>query len=101
MRRAAVLGLSAVAVADDNSVAGIVRAHTEARSIARQIKERCDWDAGNDPIGPPCPDHITAPPSMDIYNTPRLIPAARICCSDAAPITVLPVDRAGWGHLCR
>ena len=36
MRRAADLGLPALAIADDNSVAGIVRAHVEAREIARR-----------------------------------------------------------------
>ncbi|MGB8622526.1 MAG: hypothetical protein WCD16_06890, partial [Paracoccaceae bacterium] len=40
MRRAALLGLSAVAIADENSVAGIVRAHTETREIARQVALR-------------------------------------------------------------
>ena len=101
MRRAAVLGLSAVAIADDNSVAGIVRAHTQARSIARQVKERQDWDATHAQIGPPCPAEITPPASFPIYATPRLIPAARICATDAPPITVLPRDRAAWGRLCR
>ena len=36
MERAALLGLGAIAVADENSVAGIVRAHTAAKEIARQ-----------------------------------------------------------------
>ena len=45
MARAALLGLPAIAIADDNSVAGIVRAHTEARRIARQVRERRDWCA--------------------------------------------------------
>jgi hypothetical protein len=49
MRRAADLGLPAPAIADDHSVAGIMRAHVEAREIARR-----DGSA------------------------PRLIPAARI-----------------------
>ncbi|MEP4195028.1 MAG: error-prone DNA polymerase [Aliishimia sp.] len=100
--RAANLGLSAVAIADDNSVAGIVRAHTKARNIARLVKERCDWDVAQGPMGPPRPAHI--PPalgSFPVYNTPRLIPAARICCSDAPPMTVLPTDRLAWGRLCR
>ena len=35
MRRAAIIGLEGIAIADDNSVAGIVRAHTEARKIKR------------------------------------------------------------------
>ncbi|MEO9823405.1 MAG: error-prone DNA polymerase [Paracoccaceae bacterium] len=49
--RAALLGLSALAIADENSVAGIVRAHTRVREIARQVKERRDADL----IGPPAP----------------------------------------------
>ena len=49
--RAALLGLSALAIADENSVAGIVRAHTRIREIARQVKERQTADL----IGPPAP----------------------------------------------
>ena len=72
MRRAAELGLPALAIADDNSVAGIVRAHVEAREIARR-----DGAA------------------------PRLIPAARIVTRDGLAVTLLPRDRAAWGRLCR
>ncbi|MCE2747317.1 MAG: error-prone DNA polymerase [Rhodobacter sp.] len=72
MRRAADLGLPALAIADDNSVAGIVRAHVEAREIARR-----DGAA------------------------PRLIPAARIVTRDGLTVTLLPRDRAAWGRLCR
>ncbi len=49
--RAALLGLSAIAIADENSVAGIVRGHTRAREIARQVKERLEAEL----IGPPAP----------------------------------------------
>ena len=49
--RAALLGLGALAIADENSVAGIVRAHTRVREIARQVKER----QSSDLIGPPAP----------------------------------------------
>ncbi len=49
--RAALLGLSAIAIADENSVAGVVRAHTRLREIARQVKERLTGDL----IGPPAP----------------------------------------------
>ena len=105
MTRAAMLDLPAIAVADDNSVAGIVRAHTEARRIDRLVRERRDWDAAHDPIGPPRPDHCPAPcrvaPSFPIYSRPRLIPAARLLFSDAPPITALPENRAGWASLCR
>ena len=51
MDRAALLGLEALAIADENSVAGIVRAHIRAREIERQVKER----QGAGLIGPPVP----------------------------------------------
>jgi len=72
MRRAAELGLPALAIADENSVAGIVRAHVEAREIARR---------GG--------------------SAPRLIPAAGIVTRDGLTVTLLPRDRAAWGRLCR
>ncbi|WP_299745053.1 error-prone DNA polymerase [uncultured Tateyamaria sp.] len=99
--RAALLGMEALAIADDNSVAGIVRAHTQAKAIARSVKERRDFDTLYGLIGPPKPDHVPAPPSIPITVVPRLIPAARLLFSDAPPITVLPVDRQGWRNLCR
>jgi error-prone DNA polymerase len=83
MRRAAALGLAALAIADDNSVAGIVRAHVAAREIARDA--RLAREAGMDPTG----------------TTPRLIPAARIVLQNGFAVTALPRDRAAWGRLCR
>ncbi|NND43047.1 MAG: error-prone DNA polymerase [Silicimonas sp.] len=49
--RAALLGLKALAIADENSVAGIVRAHARINEIARQVKERHEAEL----IGPPAP----------------------------------------------
>ncbi len=72
MRRAAELGLPALAIADVNSVAGIVRAHVEGREIAFR---------GGSP--------------------PRLIPAAKIVLKDGFTATMIPTDRAAWGRLCR
>ena len=72
MLRAAELGFDGLAVADVNSVAGIVRAHTKAREMAR--------DEG---------------PKL------RLIPAARLVLRDGFTVTALPEDRQGWGKLCR
>ncbi len=72
MLRAAELGMDGLAVADVNSVAGIVRAHTKAREMAR--------DGG---------------PKL------RLIPAARLVLRDGFTVTALPQHRAGWGNLCR
>lgn len=101
MERAVTLGLPAIAIADDNSVAGIVRAHTQGREIARKVRERLEWEAQNTLIGPPCPDHIPKPPSYPIHAVPRLIPAARLIFTDAPIVTALPLNRQGWANLCR
>ncbi|MGB3315372.1 MAG: error-prone DNA polymerase [Albidovulum sp.] len=66
------LGQNALAIADLNSVAGIVRAHVEAREIRRKTG-----------------------------TSPRLIPAALIRLTDGFTVTALPQDRSGWGRLCR
>ena len=101
MRLACRLELPALAIADDNSVAGIVRAHAEGKAIARRVRERRDWDATHDPIGPPRPAHLPPPPAFPLAHVPRLIPAARLLFTDAPPVTVLPETRAGWANLCR
>ncbi len=101
MRRAAMAGLEAVAIADVNSVAGIVRAHTEAREIARLVAARRRFDDEVGLIGPPRPEGIAAPVSAPIYATPRLIPAARLEFEDAPSVTVIAQDRQGWANLCR
>ena len=88
--RAAEIGLPAIAIADDNSVAGIVRAHSEARRIARLFPL---------PNGEACPADTPAIPSRQ--TVPRLIPAARLLFVDAPPVTALPKTRTGWGNLCR
>ncbi len=69
---AADLGLTALAITDVNSVAGIVRAHQKAREIAR--------DGG---------------PAI------RLIPGTRAVLQNGFALTLLPRDRTAWGRLCR
>src|SRR6056297_880883 len=64
--RAALLGLPAIAIADENSVAGIVRAHTHAREIDRQVRLRAEAEAQG-PIGPPLPDGWTPKRPTDDY----------------------------------
>jgi len=61
--RAAFLGLSAIAIADENSVAGIVRAHSRLREIARQVEELKHGEL----IGPPTP---WAAPSLPVERYP-------------------------------
>ncbi|MDU8910135.1 error-prone DNA polymerase [Aestuariicoccus sp. MJ-SS9] len=99
--RAALIGLPAIAIADENSVAGIVRAWTRTRDIARQAAERTEAEARDGPIGPPCPHGIARPPSPDIRNVPRLIPAARLVFAEGIQITALAATREGWARLCR
>ena len=102
MSRAAALGMEAIAIADENSVAGIVRAHVCARDIKRQVQERQQWEAENGRMGPELPagcDQSARSPAL--YATPRLIPAARLVFTDAPSVTVLPETRIGWGNLCR
>ncbi|GAW34139.1 error-prone DNA polymerase [Roseovarius sp. A-2] len=97
IERAATLGLSGVAIADENSVAGIVRAHARAREIARQVRERQRQEARDGMIGPPAP----WPTTPHWAATPRLIPAARLVLRDGLTLTALPRDRQGWASLCR
>jgi DNA polymerase III alpha subunit len=70
--RAIELGLPAFAIADRNSVAGLVRAHQELREAARE------GGAAS-----------------------RLVPAARLCLAEGTELTALPRNRAGWARLCR
>ncbi|WP_406650579.1 error-prone DNA polymerase [Aliisedimentitalea scapharcae] len=101
VQRALFLGLPALAIADENSVGGIVRAHLEARDIARRVQERQAWDCDNSPIGPPRPDDCPISVSFPIYDVPRLIPAARLVFTDAPCVIALPQNRRGWSNLCR
>ena len=65
-------------IADVNSVAGIVRAHTHGQKIKQTVSERQRIE----PFGPPCPKHLKEYSSIHVENIPRLIPAARFCIAD-------------------
>ena len=97
VRRAALLGIEAVAIADVNSVAGIVRGWAEAREIRRQIEERQRLPL----IGPPRPDHLPEPARATIFHVPKTLPAACLVLRDGFSLTALPKNRTGWGNLCR
>jgi len=101
MRRAAAMGLGAIAIADENSVAGIVRAHAEAREIAREVAARTEAEARDGPIGPPVPPGLAHRRAPLLSCTPRLIPAARLVPADGPELTALAASRAGWARLCR
>jgi error-prone DNA polymerase len=70
--RAAELGLAGIGIADRNSLAGVVRAHTFAR------------------------DNIAAMAGA------RVVPGARLVFIDGSPdVLAYPKDRAAYGRLCR
>jgi error-prone DNA polymerase len=72
VKRAAELGLAGIGIADRNTLAGVVRAHTFARENAGPM-------AGM-----------------------RVVPGARLAFVDGAPdVLVYPKDRAAYGRLCR
>ncbi len=98
-RRASFLGIEAIAIADVNSVAGVVRAWSELRKIREEIADRAE--AMKDPIGPPKPAHIPDPPSLRLDHVPRLLPASCLHLTEGLQITALPRDRQGWASLCR
>ncbi|SPF79598.1 error-prone DNA polymerase [Pseudoprimorskyibacter insulae] len=98
MERASLLGIGAVAIADENSVAGIVRAYTQGRVIARELQDRQDLEAAQGLIGPPCPKGLARPAQM---IAPRLIPGARLVLACGMQMTALVATRQGWASLCR
>ncbi|MDP5366202.1 MAG: error-prone DNA polymerase [Paracoccaceae bacterium] len=100
MQRAASLGIAAIAIADHNTVAGIVRAHAGAREIARQVAERQAHQAQHGLIGPPDPT-CGADDQGPRFTCPRLIPAATLHLAEGLVLTALPENRTGWAHLCR
>ncbi len=101
MERAATLGLSAIAITDTNSVAGIVRAWTEGKTLRRLLRERAELETRNGPIGPPVPDHIPHQRAQILTHVPRLIPGARIVTDTGFTATALATTRQGWAQLCR
>jgi error-prone DNA polymerase len=70
--RAAELGLAGIGIADRNSLAGVVRAHTFARD------------------------------NVEAMTATRVVPGARLVFIDGSPdVLVYPKDRAAYGRLCR
>jgi error-prone DNA polymerase len=70
--RAAELGLAGIGIADRNSLAGVVRAHTFARD------------------------------NVEAMAGARVVPGARLVFIDGSPdVLVYPKDRAAYGRLCR
>jgi DNA polymerase III alpha subunit len=98
-RRAALLGIEAIAIADENSVAGDRARLVGIAGDRREIADRAE--AMKDPIGPPKPAYLPDPPRADLDHIPRLIPAAWLHLREGLHLTALPRDRTGWARLCR
>ena len=101
VRRASELGLNALAIADENTVAGVARAHVAARQIASDVAARGQAVARDGPMGPFPPSGHPHCPSAILTTVPRLLPAARLRLSCGLCVTALPHDREGWGRLSR
>ena len=100
-REAGLLGLPAISIADENSVAGLVRAHVALRELARAVEGRRAAESGGLVAGPPRPAGAPRAPSADLVCVPRLVPGAKLVLRDGMAVTALPRDRAAWGRLCR
>ncbi|PVH28180.1 error-prone DNA polymerase [Pararhodobacter oceanensis] len=106
--RAAELGISAIAVTDRNSLAGVVRAHSALREIRRALDEGLTGADGTVSIrGQSVQDPssrqeragggVQAPPRL-----PRLIIGTRLVLEDSATEWLaLPTDRAAYARLSR
>jgi error-prone DNA polymerase len=115
--RAAELGLAAIAITDRNSVAGVVRAYSALKELAR-LREEAEAEGGAGEGGPTVRsqrvmDHSsrqavphftgeTAAPTLQGAPLPRLIPGARLVLTDS-PVewVALPTDLAAWSRLTR
>ena len=109
--RAAELGLAALAITDRNSVAGVVRAYSALKELAR-------LQAETDSHGPTIrsqqvTDHssrqtvphftgTTEAPHLPAAPLPKLIAGARLVLTDSAvEWLALPTDLAAWSRLTR
>jgi len=109
--RAAELGLSAIAITDRNSVAGVVRAFSALKELARLADEAA---TGSPPIRA---RQVTDPSSRRTHaqpqddqpapqiprgSLPKLIPGARLVLTDSeVEWLALPMDVAAWSRLTR
>ncbi|EYD70865.1 error-prone DNA polymerase [Limimaricola hongkongensis] len=102
--RAAELGLSAIAITDRNSLAGVVRAYSALKELRREVEEglrirsqhRTDASS-RQPIGAPA-----ALPRPVTGTLPRLIVGARLVLRDSDTDWIaLPIDRAAYERLSR
>lgn len=115
--RAAELGLAAIAITDRNSVAGVVRAYSALKELAR-LRDEAQSNAGAAKDGPTIrsqrvTDHSsrqtvphftgqTDAPTLSAAPLPKLIAGARLVLTDSmVEWLALPTDVAAWSRLTR
>ncbi len=88
--QAAALKLSGIGIADRNSVAGVVRAHAQAKVILKKYERK--------EAGLLTKEELEQP----VFDPIAFQPGARLVFCDQTPdILAFPENRKGWGNLCR
>ena len=88
--QATAMRLGGLGIADRNSVAGVVRAHAQAKAIRKTFERKQQGLLEKDER----PENVLDPI--------RFQPGARLVFSDGTPdILAYPQDRQGWANLCR
>ncbi|HEU4805909.1 MAG TPA: PHP domain-containing protein, partial [Nitrobacter sp.] len=92
------LGLTAIGIADRNSVAGVVRAYAALRDAPEKARARmlADREERGEPLT------LTAEEEAACEVSLRLVVGARLVFDDGTPdIVAYPATRFGWGRLTR
>ncbi|MFN3722948.1 MAG: error-prone DNA polymerase [Paracoccaceae bacterium] len=109
--RAAELGLTAIAITDRNSVAGVVRAFSALKELSR-LRDEAREGAQDGPVirsqqvtdhsSRQTVPHLTPSPVLPAVPLPRLIPGARLMLTDSCvEWLALPTDITAWSRLTR
>lgn len=87
--QAAALKLGGLGIVDRNSVAGVVRAHAQAKQLQEKHVRRNE-------------NNLDAEKKQEILDPVRVQPGAHLVFSDGTPdILAYPRNRRGWANLCR
>ncbi|GLK76184.1 error-prone DNA polymerase [Methylopila jiangsuensis] len=107
---ALLLGQTGIGVADRNTLAGVVRAHSALKQLRAEgapPPEKTRQGSGPGEVvlveAPWAPDAPFSRAELKRRAEAfRLVVGARLVFADGAPdVIAYPVDRAGWGRLCR
>ena len=107
---ALLLGQTGIGVADRNTVAGVVRAHSALKQLradgAPPPHKTRQGSSPGEVVFVEAPGTPDGPFSREELKRRaeafRLVVGARLVFADGAPdVIAYPVDRAGWGRLCR